>query len=237
MATIPLARLLYALLLALIVAYLYAVWSEDSKTPWIALGRMLAQLLLVGYALAYVFLTRHPLVVFAVLTAMAMVAGWIALRTVLERRRRLFPYALAGVLGGGGLALLVATELVLRPHPWYAPSVLIPLGGMAFSNAMNAVSLAAERYFAERALGLDFARARARAYRAGLIPATNALYAVGLVSIPGLMTGQILAGVDPLVAARYQILVMLMVFAAAGLSAAAFLVGLRRLEARETTQR
>ena len=56
-----------------------------------------------------------------------------------------------------------------------------------------------------------------------MIPATNALFAVGLVSIPGLMTGQILAGVSPLIAVRYQILVMLMVYAAAGMSAAAFL--------------
>jgi len=229
MTEIPLLRLLYPLALALLVAWWYVSWSGDRKTPWVALSRMLAQLLLVGYVLAYIFKTEYALVVLGVLALMALAAGWIALRTETKKRLRLYPYALIGVVGGGGLALAVATQLVLRPNPWYSPSVLIPLGGMAFSNAMNAVSLAAERFFSERKEGKEPERARALAYKAALIPATNGLFAVGIVSIPGLMTGQILAGVSPLIAARYQILVMLMVYAASGLAAAIFLEAARRM--------
>ncbi len=227
MAEIPLPRLLYPLLLALAVAFLYLRWSGDRRTPWVAIGRMLVQLVLVGYVLAYIFKAREAYVVFGVLLGMAAAAGWIGLRTATRERRRLFPYALLAILLGAGSALLVAVLLVLRPEPWFSPSVWIPLGGMAFSNGMNAVSLAAERFFAELGEGRAVEAARRSAYKAALIPATNALFAVGLVSIPGLMTGQILAGVSPLVAARYQILVMLMVYSAAGLSAALFLYAAR----------
>jgi len=228
MVEIPLERLSYPLLLALFVAFLYTRWSADRRTPWVALGRMLVQLLLVGYALAYIFRAERPGVVFAVLFFMAAAAGWIGLRTAAHRRRRLYPFALLAILLGAGSALLVAVLLVLRPEPWFSPSVWVPLGGMAFSNGMNAVSLAAERFFAELESGGSPDQALASAYRAALIPATNGLLAVGLVSIPGLMTGQILAGVSPLVAVRYQILVMLMVYAAAGTSAALFLLFARK---------
>jgi len=223
MAEIPLLRLLYPLLLALVVVYLYARWTLDLRTPWVAIGRMFVQLLLVGYALTYIFRAERPGVVFGVLFLMAAAAGWIGLRTAIQERKRLFPFALLSILVGAGSALFVAVLLVLRPEPWFSPSVWIPLGGMAFSNGMNAVSLAAERFFAELGEGKALALARAVAYKAALIPATNSLFAVGLVSIPGLMTGQILAGVSPLVAARYQILVMLMAYTAAGMSAALFL--------------
>ena len=69
--------------------------------------------------------------------------------------------------------------------------------------------------------------ARGTALGAALIPITNAMLAVGLVSLPGMMTGQILSGVDPLLAVRYQIMVMCMVYAASGLAAAGFLVAIR----------
>jgi len=228
MTEIPLARLLYPLFLAVAVALLYLRWSGDARTPWAAIGRMLLQLSLVGYVLAYIFRAKAAYVVFGVLLVMATAAGWIGLRTATLERKRLYPWALLAILLGAGSALVVAVVGGLRPEPWFSPSVWIPLGGMAFSNGMNAVSLAAERFFAEVAKGQGRTRALAPAYRAALIPATNALFAVGLVSIPGLMTGQILAGVSPLVAARYQILVMLMVYAAAGLSAGLFLHLVRR---------
>ncbi|HKJ53899.1 MAG TPA: ABC transporter permease, partial [Gammaproteobacteria bacterium] len=69
----------------------------------------------------------------------------------------------------------------------------------------------------------DFSRARNSAFQAAMIPVTNSLLAVGLVSLPGMMTGQILAGTSPLIAARYQIIVMCMIFSSAGISAALFL--------------
>jgi putative ABC transport system permease protein len=99
---------------------------------------------------------------------------------------------------------------------------------MIFANAMNALSIAAERFESERAQGNGYIPARAAAYRAALIPIINSLFAVGLVSLPGMMTGQILSGVDPLIAVRYQIMVMLMILSSAGISVAIFLTLLRQ---------
>jgi len=98
---------------------------------------------------------------------------------------------------------------------------------MVFANAMNSLSLSAERFSAEMKINPDYRKARNIAFNASLIPNINSLFAVGLVSLPGMMTGQILSGVDPLIAARYQIMVMCMIFGAAGLSSAIFLMLIR----------
>ena len=103
------------------------------------------------------------------------------------------------------------------------PSYVIPLAGMIFANAMNSVSLAADRLSAEIDRTSGYTEARNIAFRSSLIPITNSLFAVGLVSLPGMMTGQILSGVSPLIASRYQIMVMCMVFGSAGISSACFL--------------
>jgi putative ABC transport system permease protein len=94
---------------------------------------------------------------------------------------------------------------------------------MIFANAMNSISLAADRFAAEIGRAPDFEQARNTAFKASLIPITNSLFAVGLVSLPGMMTGQILSGISPLIAARYQIMVMCMVYGSAGISSACFL--------------
>ena len=92
---------------------------------------------------------------------------------------------------------------------------------------MNSVSLAAERLESECRSNQPYELARQRAFQAALIPIINSLFAVGLVSLPGMMTGQILAGASPLLAARYPILVMCMLFGASGISAAAYLMPTR----------
>ena len=94
---------------------------------------------------------------------------------------------------------------------------------MIFAASMNAVSLSAERFHAEQLRGSPYHDARRVAMQAALIPQVNTLFAVGLVSLPGMMTGQILSGVPPLIAARYQIMVMCMLFGSAGMSTAFFL--------------
>jgi putative ABC transport system permease protein len=94
---------------------------------------------------------------------------------------------------------------------------------MIFANSMNALSLGAERFFREKKNGLNYIEARNAGLTTALIPVTNTFFAVGLVSLPGMMTGQILAGIDPLIAVRYQILIMTTLFGSAGLSSAVFL--------------
>ena len=115
------------------------------------------------------------------------------------------------------------TQVVLRLEPWYLPNYMIPLAGMALANAMTSISLAAERFFSELSHGVSWDTARIKAFETAMIPVINSLFAVGLVSLPGMMTGQILSGVSPLIAARYQIMVMCMLFASSGLATAVFL--------------
>ncbi|HIP59910.1 MAG TPA: ABC transporter permease, partial [Campylobacterales bacterium] len=97
-----------------------------------------------------------------------------------------------------------------------------------FANSMNAVSIAAERFESEMSRQVGYTDARATSYKAALIPIINALFAVGLVSLPGMMTGQILSGIDPLIAVRYQMMVMLMILGSAGISVAVYLLFLKR---------
>ncbi len=220
---ITLPRLALAFLPALAVVWLLWRWRTGAGTALYALFRMLVQLMLVGFALAWIFGADRAGIVVAVLAVMLAAASWIALRTAGTPRRRLYGHSLAAITLGGGSVLALVTAGVLDLEPWYAPRYTIPLAGMIFANAMNAVSLAVERVQAELHRGTPWLDARNQALQAALIPTVNALFAVGLVSLPGMMTGQILSGVSPFVAARYQIMVMCMIFGACGLSTVLFL--------------
>ena len=213
---------------ALLVLAILWRWCGDATEAFVALVRMVAQLLLIGYVLVYIFDADTPWIVLAVLGVMVVAASWIALRTVPKLRGALYRIVFISVFLGGGLTLMLITQGVLTLDPWYEPSVTIPLAGMIFAASMNAISIGAERMFAELDRGVPFTDARRIAMQAGLIPITNSLLAVGLVSLPGFMTGQILSGVSPLIAVRYQVMVMCMIFGASGLSEALFLFFLQR---------
>jgi putative ABC transport system permease protein len=207
----------------LVVGILYK-WSLKYANALYAISRMLAQLLLVGYFLVYVFESDSLWIVMTILAVMVFASSWIALGTIKARRLELYSKCLCSIGLGGGLTLALITQVVLDLHPWYWPRYVIPLAGMIFANAMNSVSLAAERFEAELKRDVAYNEARAIALRASLIPITNSLFAVGLVSLPGMMTGQILSGISPIIAVRYQIMVMCMVYGAAGISSASFLM-------------
>jgi len=233
MQTIPLPRLaLIGLPVLLVLAVLFH-WRLAWKNGLYALTRMLLQLILIGYTLVYLFRSESSPLVLLVLAVMLLSASWIALRTVPDRRRSLLSRALLAVSFGGGSILIIVSQGVLALDPWFHPRYLIPLAGMIFASAMNSVSLGSERFFAERSRGLSSIEARNIAFEASLIPIMNSLFAVGLVSIPGMMTGQVLSGVAPPIAARYQIMVMGMIFSAAGLSSALFLALAQGTEASE----
>lgn len=220
---IPLLNLVLVFIPVFLVVGILWKWSLSPGNAAYALGRMLVQLLLIGYCLMYIFETENFLMVVAVLVVMVTVSSWIALGTVKTRRRTLYKQALISIFIGGGVVLAIVTQGVLHLDPWYLPQYMIPLAGMVFANSMNAVSLAVERMNAELERQIDFDDARNIAMYAAMIPTINSMLAVGLVSLPGMMTGQILSGISPLVAARYQIMVMCMIFAAGGLSTAMFL--------------
>lgn len=221
--TIPLLNLVLVFIPVFLVIGILWKWSLGPGNAAYALGRMLVQLLLIGYCLMYIFEAENFLIVVAVLFVMVTVSSWIALGTVKTHRTTLYKQALISILIGGGIVLVIVTQGVLHLDPWYLPQYMIPLAGMVFANSMNAVSLAVERINAELERQVNFDDARNIAMHAALIPTINSMLAVGLVSLPGMMTGQILSGISPLVAARYQIMVMCMIFAAGGLSTAIFL--------------
>ena len=211
----------------MVISILYW-WSLEAGNALYAVARMLGQLLLVGYVLTFIFGTDQSFVVLLVLGVMVVAASWIALGSIKAQRGSIYGHALLAIALGGGAVLFFVTFAVLNLEPWYDARFMIPLAGMIFAGGMNAVSLAAERLHAEVGRGVNYVEARNMACQAALIPVVNSLFAVGLVSLPGMMTGQILSGVSPLVAARYQIMVMCMLFAAAGFSVALFLIWTRR---------
>lgn len=221
--TIPLANLALAFIPVAIVIVVMLRWSLNAGSGLFAVGRMLIQLALIGYALNWIFASDSALIVATLLTIMLLFASRIALRPLEQRQWHDFSRALVAIVVGGCLTLALITLFVLEVQPWYSPRQVIPLAGMIFASSMNTVSLAAERLAAEQQRGMHPVEARKRAYQAALIPLINMLLAVGLVSLPGMMTGQILSGVSPLIAARYQIMVMCMVTGASGISAAVYL--------------
>ena len=121
---------------------------------------MLVQLLMIGYFLNYIFDTESASVALAVLAVMVSVAGWIGLRTVKEKQLALYPKALISLLIGGGTTLILITQGVLSLTPWYWPNYFIPLAGMIFANAMNSISLAADRLTAEIGRDIEYDKAR-----------------------------------------------------------------------------
>ncbi|MCP4413997.1 MAG: ABC transporter permease [Gammaproteobacteria bacterium] len=226
--TIPLMNLAIAFIPVAVGMMILIKWSLDAKNAIYAVIRMLLQLLLIGYFLAYIFGSESAVTIIVILAVMLFSSSWIALRTIAERRLSLYWHAFLSIAFGGGLTLLLITLFVLSLDPWYLPQFMIPLAGMIFANSMNAVSLAAERFHAESQRGVPYEEARNAAIQASLIPIINSLFAVGLVSLPGMMTGQILSGVSPLIAVRYQIMVMTMIFGSSVISTAIFLTLIKK---------
>jgi putative ABC transport system permease protein len=220
---IPLTSLALALLPVAIVIAIMVRWSLNASDGLLAVGRMLLQLILIGFVLNWIFAANSPLIVLVLLTIMLSVASWISLRPLQQRHWQDFGRSFVAITLGGCFTLALITAFVLDVQPWYSARQIIPLAGMIFASAMNSVSLGAERLESELARATGYRDARRLAYQASLIPLLNSLLAVGLVSLPGMMTGQILSGVDPLIAVRYQIMVMCMLTGASGISTAIYL--------------
>ncbi|HHH30643.1 MAG TPA: iron export ABC transporter permease subunit FetB [Polyangiaceae bacterium] len=200
----------------------------------IATLRTVVQLLAVGYVLTYVFAAEHPALVLGVLLVMTIAAT----RAAVQRSNRSFTgvYAQTFVtlLITGTLTTGVVTQVVIGVTPWFRPQYVIPLLGMVFGNSLTGISLCLDHLLEtlderrdtiemQLALGATAAEASREslreAVRRGMIPIINAMSVAGLVSLPGMMTGQILAGESPLVAVAYQVVVMFMIAAATSLGA------------------
>lgn len=222
--TISLLSLFIAFIPGLILIAILYRWSLKASSALYANARMLVQLLIVGYVLTYIFETEQPAVIVGVIVVMILAASWIAMRPLKKSGLHLYALVLVAVSGSGLTMLGIVTQIVLDLPRWFEPRFVVPLAGMIFANLMNTVSLAAERFESELTRSNNPLEARRMALEAAMIPQINSLLAVGIVSLPGMMTGQILSGVDPQVAVRYQVMVMCMVFGSGGLAAAIYLM-------------
>jgi putative ABC transport system permease protein len=211
----------------------------------LALGtaRTVAQLFLMGWVLGIVFDLKSPWLVLALFLAMAGAAAHTARGRVREKAIGFAWPMYASMASVYLLITVTVTGAIVHAEPWWTPQYFLPIGGMVLGNSMNSVAVALDRLFSDlraRAsvvemqlcLGADAAEASAdivrTAVRAGMIPSINSMMAVGLVSIPGMMTGQILGGSDPSQAIRYQIVVMLMIVGATALGSTLLTLIIRR---------
>ncbi len=213
------------LLMALAIAVSRLQNLGLEKNLAIGTVRAFAQLTLIGFALKVLFRINTPWLLLLVFLVMLTVASYESIR----RQQVRLPYFFFITFGTLTLALVVSLGvvalLIIRPEPWYNLVVLIPLGGMVLGNGLNIVSLSANRFLSEVqlrrsevevALSLAAPPRKAlhtafkNAVTGALIPSVNALMTVGLVQLPGVMTGQILVGVPPIEAVKFQIVIMMM---------------------------
>ncbi len=183
---------------------------------------MIIQLLLIGYILIYIFDSKSPFLGAFIIFFMVFVSSFIALRNIKERDIDIYIKIFFSIFVAGSINLFFVLYFVLDLEPFYQPRFIIPLAGMIYANSMNVLSIGAER-FENEVLRVGYDKARDIAFKTSLIPQINSFLAVGLVSLPGMMTGQILSGVDPLIAVRYQIVVMSMVLGSSGMTVAIYL--------------
>jgi putative ABC transport system permease protein len=220
----------------------------ERKLAWAAL-RTVVQLLAIGYVLGWVFAYDRWFVVLPLMVLMTLIAGFAGAqrgsRTYAGQRAD----SILSIWVSSWLVAAVGLFVVIRIHPWYEPQYAIPILGMILGNTLTGVSLGIERMTEEltarrdrvdMALALGATRWEAaqgparQAVRAGMIPTLNQMAVVGVVSLPGMMTGQVLAGQSPLQAVRYQIVIMFLIAASSALgTVGAVLLTYRRLFSAE----
>lgn len=205
----------------------------QEKSIAIATIRAFVQLLAMGFLLVYLFEYQSWWLVLCVLLAMVLCATQIAISRVKDKVSGLWPSVFISLFASSLSIAFIVVEGVIQPDPWYSARQLVPIAGMALGNAMAAAAVAIDRLFSDMdarsdeifslvALGATPREAALPSLRAavgaGITPTLATMCAAGIVQIPGMMSGQILAGADPVIAAKYQIVVLLMMSAATTLA-------------------
>ena len=207
-----------------------------------AAARMTVQLLLIGFLLKLIFAITSLWLTGLVLVAMALLAGYEVRQRQANRLSGWWSYGLGAstMLLVGPLTTILAVAAFVQPEPWYDPRYAIPMVGMILGNAMTGVSLGLDTL--TNAMKRDVAAVEARlllggtrweacrpivrkAMRSGMMPIINAMMATGVIALPGMMTGQILAGVNPQEAVRYQLMIMFMIAGATSLGVVLAIIG------------
>jgi len=194
--------------------------------------RVVVQLLLIGFVLEWLFTQDNPLLILTISLIMTAVAGISAVNRTKHRFVGIYWNSLLSVLVSAALVTGLAMGGIVQVEPWYDPQYLIPLLGMVLGNTLTGISLGldhfmerltSQRHQIETLLTLGATRWEAaheqvrNALRVGMIPTINSMMVMGLVSLPGMMTGQILAGANPIDAVRYQIVIVFMIASGAAL--------------------
>lgn len=252
MTAIPLgpAELAGAASLVLINGLL-SVWLglDLHKRLAIASVRTVVQLLLLGLILTPVFRWSSPWAVVGLCAVMVTLAAWESTRRSSRLYRGILASTFAAMLVGAGGTAIVATVALVGADPWYDPRYMIPFVGMVLGNALTGVTLGLDRCLTS----LDKLRSQVEirlawgatwweaarpitsdAVKTGMIPIINSMSVVGLITIPGMTTGQLLGGASPEQAVRYQILILFVIAAATGLGTViAVLMSVRALFDRD----
>ena len=199
--------------------------------------RTVVQLYLVGLILAAVFAAARWYWVLLILAVMAAIATHAAVSRLAKPIPGVYWIATAALTISTAATLAYVIVIVVRPRPWWEPQYVIPIAGMILGNSMTSAALAGDRLQSDLAARRDEVEARLAlgfsgreavqplvraALRASMIPTVNGMMTVGLVQLPGMMTGQILAGSSPLVAIRYQIVVIFMLAVATAMGSLLF---------------
>jgi putative ABC transport system permease protein len=202
----------------------------------VAAVRMVVQLGAIGFVLKFVFEQSSALLTAALAVVMILAAGYEVLARQEKRLRGWAAYGLGtGTLFlAGTIASIYSMTVIIGSEPWYAPHYLLPILGMVLGSALTGVALVLntiteaatrERSAIEARLALGAGRLEAlsdvlrRGLKTGLIPTVNSMAAAGIVALPGMMSGQVLAGLDPVEAAKYQIMIMFLISGATALAA------------------
>jgi len=206
--------------------------------------RTFAQLFLLGYVLKFIFNLDNIYIVLSIFLFMIFFAARTIYGRVNEKQISFFFPTFISMVFGYFIITFMVTRVVVDVTPWWKPQYFIPIGGMVIGNSMNAIAIALERLFKELrdkqneiemklCHGADYKEASQEilknAMKAGMIPSINSMMAVGVVFIPGMMTGQIIAGADPTTAIKYQIVVMIMIVGATTIGTLSVVLIVRKL--------
>lgn len=236
-------------LIELLTAYVFIVillilvrWRKIPREKEIILGtfRMTIQLVLVGYLLTYVFKHMNVWYTVIIIAIMEAFAVYNIFKRVKHPLNSALKKAIALSLTAGTLVTLIYFDfVVVHFDPWYNPRYFIPIGGMIVGNAMTGITLGvstlvegmtARRNLVESALMLGatpYEAAKAiinNAFDSAILPTINNMFGMGIIFLPGMMTGVILSGANPLTAIKYQIAIMLGITGSVSFSVVIFLI-------------
>ncbi|MSN97001.1 ABC transporter permease [Campylobacter sp. FMV-PI01] len=228
MIKISLINLIIMLLPVSFVWYFYYKWTKNFiEIPYSTI-RMILQLIAIGYVLVFIFKNKNMFLGGIILIFMLIFSTIIILRNTKNKNFKNYFCIFFATFISSSLNLFIIVYVILEIKYIYEPKYIIPIAGMVLSNTMNVLSLAIERFEKEIQRNEYFEDARNIAFKASLIPQINSLLAVGIVTLPGMMTGQIISGVDPLIAVRYQIMIALLGISGGGMGAVLYFLLINR---------